>query len=101
MAATLASPSRLQIASRVLAAVVGGYAFCWGLTAFGLAGLYAAGMAFHDAEHLSAMLAVLAYLGVFLWAVAARSQVRVWAVLLAGGAAMAGAGSLIQFALVA
>ncbi|MBZ8144212.1 iron uptake protein, partial [Rubrivivax gelatinosus] len=38
MAATLASPSRLQIASRVLAAVVGGYAFCWGLTAFGLAG---------------------------------------------------------------
>lgn len=100
MAATLVSPSRVQFVSRVLAAVVGGYAFCWGLTAFGLAGFHAAGMGFHDAEHLSAMLAFLAYLVVFLWAIAARSLVRVWAVLLAGGAAMAGAASFIQSLLV-
>ncbi|MBG6082941.1 iron uptake protein [Rubrivivax gelatinosus] len=100
MAAALAPPSRTQIVSRVLAAVAGGYAFCWGLSALGVAGLYAAGMAFHDAEHLSAMLAFVAYLAVFLWAVAARSLVRVWAVLLAGGAAMAGAASFIQSLLV-
>lgn len=100
MAATLVSPSRVQVVSRVLAAVVGGYAFCWGLSALGVAGLYGAGMDFHDAEHLSAMLAFLAYLAVFLWAIAARSLVRVWAVLLAGGAAMAGAASFVQSLLV-
>jgi hypothetical protein len=81
---------------RTAAALAGGYAFCWGLIALGVAGLYALGLPFHDAEHLSAMLAFLAYLVVFLWAFAARSLARVWVVLAGGGAVMAGVASLLQ-----
>jgi len=81
---------------RAAAALAGGYAFCWGLIALGVAGLYTLGLPFHDAEHLSAMLAFLAYLVVFLWAFAARRLARVWVVLLGGGALMAGAASLLQ-----
>ncbi len=89
-------PSRLAALWRGLAAILGGYAFCWGFVALGVAGFYALGMAFHDAEHLSSILAFLIYVAVFLWAFAARSLVRVWVVLLGGGALMAGAASLIQ-----
>jgi hypothetical protein len=92
-------PSRLAALWRALAAIGGGYAFCWGFVALGVAGLYALGMAFHDAEHLSSILAFLVYVAVFLWAFAARSLVRVWVVLLGGGALMAGAASLIQLML--
>ena len=45
------------------------------------------------------ILAFLVYVAVFLWAFAARSLVRVWVVLLGGGALMAGAASLIQLML--
>ena len=93
---TVRVPSRLAALWRTLAAILGGYAFCWGFIALGVAGFYALGMAFHDAEHLSSILAFLVYLVVFLWAFAARSLVRVWVVLLGGGAFMAGAASLIQ-----
>lgn len=89
-------PSRLAALWRALAAIGGGYAFCWGFVALGVAGLYALGMAFHDAEHLSSILAFLVYVAVFLWAFSARSLVRVWVLLLGGGALMAGAASLIQ-----
>lgn len=92
-------PSRLAALWRALAAILGGYAFCWGFVALGVAGLYALGMAFHDAEHLSSILAFLVYVAVFIWAFAARSLVRVWVVLLGGGALMAGAASLIQLML--
>ena len=89
------SPRRVWLI-RVAAALFGGYAFTWGLIALGTAGVFAAGMEFHDAEHLSAMLGFLVYLTVFLWAFAARRLALVWAVLLGGGALMAGAASLIQ-----
>lgn len=92
-------PLRLAALWRALAAILGGYAFCWGFVALGVAGLYALGMAFHDAEHLSSILAFLVYVAVFLWAFAARSLVRVWVVLVGGGALMAGAASLIQLML--
>ncbi|KQP35498.1 hypothetical protein [Pseudorhodoferax sp. Leaf274] len=91
--------TRPQLVARIAAAVLGGYAFSWGLVALGMAGLFALGMPFHDAEHLTAMLAMLAYLVVFLWAFAARSLPRVWLVLAGGGAVMAGAASLLQSAL--
>lgn len=90
----------LPILSRIAAAVGGAYACCWGFIALCLSAAYAAGMSFHDAEHLSAMLGLLLYLVLFCWAIAARSLVRVWAVLLVGAGAMAGAASLIQHALV-
>lgn len=92
--------TRRAITGRVLAALVGGYAFCWGFIALGIAALFAVGMEFHDAEHLASMLAFLLYLGVFLWAIAARSLARVWLTLTGGGAAMAALASLWQLFLV-
>ena len=91
----LPSP-RVQVVLRIAAAVLGGYAFCWGFIALFVAGTFAAGMEFHDGEHLSSMLAMLLYGGLFLWAFVARSLARVWAVLLGGGVLMAGAASLVQ-----
>lgn len=94
------SGSRISVPLRVAAALLGGYAFCWGFMALGLSGLYALGLSFHDAERLSAMLGLLLYLVVFLWAFAARSQSHAWALLAGGGALMAGAASLLQSRLV-
>jgi len=98
---TLPAPSsRLQLLLRIAAAILGGYAFCWGFIALGMSLLFAAGMSFHDAEHLSSMLGLLLYLTAFCWAFAARSVPRVWLVLAGGGALMAGAAALVQRALV-
>jgi len=89
-------PSRLRVASRVGAAVLGGYAFAWGAVALVTVLLFAAGLDFHDAEFMGALLGLLAYLVVFLWAIATARLGRAWAVLLAGGAVMTGAASLLQ-----
>ena len=97
--ATLSTPRR-HVLLRITAAVLGSYAFCWGFVALSMAGLFALGMSFHDAEHLCAMLAFLLYVAVFCWAFAARSLARVWAVLAGGAALMAGAASLLQATLV-
>jgi len=43
---------------------------------------------FHEAEQAAMLLAFLVYLGMFLWAFAARSLMRIWAVLAGSGAAM-------------
>lgn len=91
---------RTRLTLRIGAAVLGGYAFCWGFIALAMAGLYALGMPFQDAEHLSAMLAFLLYAALFCWAFVTRSLVRAWAVLAGGGALMAAAASLLQRALV-
>jgi len=96
MTASLASRPRLHAALRVTAAVLGGYAFCWGFIALATSGLFALGMPFHDAEHLGSILGMLLYLATFLWAFAARRLTRVWLVLAGGGALMAGAASLVQ-----
>jgi hypothetical protein len=97
---TASLPLRLlPLLSRIAAAVIGGYAFCWGFIALGLAGFYAAGMAFHDAEHLSSILGLLLYLVAFCWTFAAPRVGRAWALLLGGGVAMAGLAALIQRAL--
>lgn len=87
---------RLLISLRICVAIFAGYGFTWGFIAVATAGLFALGMAFHDAEHLSAILGLLIYLCAFLWAFAARSLGRVWAVLLGGGVVMAIAASLLQ-----
>ncbi|AKC85629.1 hypothetical protein [Pseudoxanthomonas suwonensis] len=90
---------RLHLAARVAAAVLGGYAFAWGVVALGAAALFAAGMGFHDAEFLASMIGILAYLVAFLWAVATPRPGRCWLVLLGGGALMAAAASAVQAAL--
>ena len=87
---------RLAVLQRIAAALLGGYAFTWGFIALGLALLFAAGMDFHDAEHLAAILGFLVFLTVFLWAFAGRSLARVWGVLAGGGLLMAAAASLVQ-----
>ena len=98
---TAGATPRLAVLGRVLAALLGGYAFCWGIAALCTAGAYALGMHFHDAEHLGGILAILSFVGVFLWAFGARRIAPVWAVLLAGGALMTGLASLIQAHLLA
>jgi len=94
-----AAVPRLQIVSRIAAGVVGGYAFTWGFVALSIALLFAARLEFHDAEALGTITGFLVFLTVFLWAFAAASVARAWAVLVVGGALMAGAASLVQRAL--
>jgi hypothetical protein len=91
---------KLPLVSRIAAAVLGGYAFCRGFIALAMSAMYAAGMPFHDAEHLSAILGMLLYLAVFCWAFAAAGVRRVWGVLLVGGALMSGLATLLQRALI-
>ncbi|TYQ07372.1 UNVERIFIED_ORG: hypothetical protein JN05_04377 [Zoogloea ramigera] len=91
-----ASISRSDIVWRTLAAVFGGYAFTWGLIAFGMAAMVAADMEFHDAEHLTAIIGFLVFLTIFLTAFAARNIVRVWLVLVGGAVVMASAAELIK-----
>ncbi|MCD9085472.1 iron uptake protein [Stenotrophomonas sp. SY1] len=88
--------SRLHVIARVLAAVFAGYGFAWAAVAASTSLLTAAGLKFHDAEFLGAMIGVLTYVAVFLWAIAARRLGVVWAVLLVGGALLAGVGSIVQ-----
>lgn len=91
-----ASISRSDIVWRTLAAVFGGYAFTWGLIAFGMAAMVAADMEFHDAEHLTAIIGFLVFLTIFLTAFAARNIVRVWLVLVGGAVVMASAAEVIK-----
>lgn len=78
----------LHATSRVAASLLGGYAFTWGFTVFGIALLVVVGMSYHEAQTLIFMLAFLVFLAVFCWAFAAASVTRVWGVLVAGGVAM-------------
>lgn len=94
------SISIAQLGSRIAAAILGGYAFTWGLMALGVALLFAAGMGFHDAEHLGYIVGLLAYLVVFLWAFASDNLKRVWLLLAGGGVLMTLAASLTQSLLV-
>lgn len=89
----------VALAARILLAVLGGYAFCWGVIALCAAGTFPLGAEFHDGETLGNILALLTYPAAFLWAFAARSLWLVGTVLVGGGALMAGAASLIQSAL--
>lgn len=82
--------------SRIAASLLGGYAFTWGFAAFGIAGLAALGVDFHEAETGVLMLAFLVFLSVFLWAFASRSVARVWVVLAGGGGLMTLSAWLIQ-----
>ncbi len=91
-----AGTSRLQVASRVAAAVVGGYGFAWGVVALGAVAFFASGMDFHDAEFLAGLIGILAYLCVFLWAVATPRLGRCWLLLLGAGAVMTAAASALQ-----
>ncbi|MBC3917134.1 iron uptake protein [Undibacterium sp. CY18W] len=97
------APAGLALAHRLTAAILGAYIFAWGFITLAMAGLFALGMSFHDAEHLSSILVFLVYLGAFLWAFIAKrakNMLLVWLLLGGGGALMAACASLLQYILV-
>ncbi|MES2532349.1 MAG: iron uptake protein [Pseudomonadota bacterium] len=89
----------MNVALRIAAGMLGGYAFTWGFIALVIGLLFAADLDFHDAEAAGYILGFIVFLVVFLWAFAARSVARVWLVLAGGGALMTGAAWLMQRAL--
>lgn len=99
MTARTATP-RLPLLLRIAAAVFGGYVFAWGMIALAISVLYGVGMAFHDAEHLASLVALLVYVATFCWTFVTRSLLRAWIVLAGGGAVMAIAASFVQHLIV-
>ena len=89
------------ITARVLAGVLGSYAFTWGFAGAGIAALVGLGVGYHDAEMGVLMLAFFVFLALFLWAFAARSLLRVWLTLMGGTAALFALAWAIQRALLA
>lgn len=87
--------------SRIGAALLGGYAFTWGFSALGIAGLAALGVDFHEAEIGVLLVAFLVYLALFLWAFASPRQGRVWMLLFGGAALMAALAWALQRAVLA
>lgn len=83
----------------IAASLLGGYAFTWGFTALGIAGLVALGVDFHDAEAGTHIVAFLVFLAVFLWTFTAAKLSRVWALLAGGGLVMTLLAGLIQYLL--
>ena len=75
-----------QIASRILAAVVGGYLLSAGLVTLAAMGLGQA-MDQSEAVVLTSMLGFLLYLALVLWAFAEQRLWRIWTVM-AGGSAV-------------
>lgn len=98
---SIGNRSRLRVASRIAAALLGGYAFTWGLIALGVAALVVVGVDFHEAETAMLLLAFLVFLPLFLWAFAAASVARVWAVLGGGALLMTAAAWGLQRVLLA
>lgn len=90
------APTAAHVIGRIAAAVLGGYAFTWGVTTLGITGLVALGVDYHEAHTVLMLLAFLFFLAAFLWAFAARSLARVWGVLGLGGAGMTGTAWLLQ-----
>jgi hypothetical protein len=86
--------SASHIVSRVAASLLGAYAFVWGSVVLGIT-LLAAGLPYGEARTVAYLLAFLIFLACFCWTYAAASLVRVWTVLLGGGAAMSGAAWLL------
>lgn len=85
--------------NRIAASLVGGYAFTWGFTALGIAGLVALGLDFHEAETGVLLVAFLVFLSIFLWAFATASVLRVWVLLGGGGLLLTTAAWALQRAL--
>lgn len=93
--------SAYKPALRLVVALLGGYAFTWGLVAFGVATLAGLGMDYHDAETAWMVLAFLIFLPLFLWSFASPHQGRVMALLCGGAALMTVAAGAVQLAVLA
>jgi hypothetical protein len=99
MASSLSSGPRAGLILRIASAILGGWLFTWGFVAAGTAALVGLGVEFHDAEQALLMLGLLLFLGIFLWAFAARSVGRVCAVLVGGAVFFNTAAWLLQSAI--
>lgn len=93
---TRVSEHPLNVVHRICISLLGSYAFAWGLTAFGVATLYALGVDFHEAETAMMILGFIVFLPLFLWAFATRSLPRVWLVLAGGALTMTAAAWAVQ-----
>lgn len=82
--------------SRIFAALIGGYAFTWGIASFGITGLVASGIDFHDAEAAMYIAAFLVYLAVFLWAFCVPSLIRLWTILFGSAVIFIASSLLLQ-----
>lgn len=85
----------IRIASRTLAALLGGYCFVWGVTTLGIALCTLAGMPFGEAQTLFYLLAFLLFTAAFCWTFSTRNHLRAWLVLVGGGLAMTLVGWLL------
>src|SRR5688500_4954304 len=84
-----------QVVLRVSAALLGSYAFVWGLTSLAITLGVAAGMRYSEIQAAAFLVAFLVFLTCFCWAFVARRVSRVWIVLGGGGAAMTLAAALV------
>lgn len=91
--------SRLGIVFRIVTAILGGWAFSWGLVACGTACLVGLGADFHDAEMVLQVLGLLIFLGVFLWSFAEQSLLRIFSILVGGAVLLNTSALLIQHAI--
>lgn len=80
----------------VVVALVCGYGFTWGLSAFGIATLVFAGVDFHAADITMMLIGFPVMLATFFWCFVSRRRWWVATGLLAAGVLMAVAGSLLQ-----
>jgi hypothetical protein len=87
--------SRLHIAARLAASLIGSYAFVWGFVSLASALGLRVGLAYDDALQLACWLGLLVFVASLCGAFAAASLQRVWAVLAGGGALMSGAAWLL------
>jgi hypothetical protein len=84
----IATVSPAHIISRIAAGLLGGWLFVWGCATLGVTLGLLAGIPYRELAETAYLLAFLVFLGVFCWAFAAASLVRVWLVLGGGGVVM-------------
>jgi hypothetical protein len=90
------STSMQSIPLKAVLCLVSAYAFVWGLSAFGIVALVAAGIDYHEAEISMFLVAFLVMLVVFLAGFASR-RAGSWVVsLAAAGGVMAGLSMVLQ-----
>lgn len=80
------------VASRVSAALVGGWVFVWGGVTLGIALLLRSGMTYADAKTLCYLLAFLVYVVALCWTFATATAWRAWVILAGSGAIMTALG---------
>lgn len=77
--------NRIAILSRVVASLLGGYIFTWGVVTFGITVLVALGVVYDQAYLTFKILGFLIFLCAFLGAYIVRNLIALWGVFITGG----------------